>query len=64
MKKIIVIGMLISATQSWAQIDEKRMDRDLEVAKNILGTLIADNNDFMMFGRNIETSYLPGYGVT
>jgi hypothetical protein len=65
MKKLIVIGMLIAATQSWAQIDEKRMDRDLEVAKNILGTLMADNNDYMMIGRNmIETSYLPGYGVT
>jgi hypothetical protein len=64
MKKLILIGMIIACTRVSAQVDEKRMERDLEVAKNILGTLVSDNNDMMFFNsREIEATYLPGYGV-
>lgn len=64
MKKLIVFALCIISLRSWGQIDEKRMQRDLEVAKNILNTLISDNNDMLMMGSDIDASYLPGYGVT
>ena len=66
MKKVILFLLLsIASLSSRAQIDDKRMQRDLEVAKNILNTLISDNNDMlMMMSRDIDATYLPGYGVT
>ncbi len=66
MKKLILFTLCFVSLRVWAQqIDEQRMNRDLEVAKNILNTLISDNNNNMFFMNNsIDATYLPGYGVT
>ncbi len=66
MKKLILFALCFISLRVWAQqIDEQRMNRDLEVAKNILNTLISDNNNNMFFmNRSIDATYLPGYGVT
>jgi hypothetical protein len=58
--------MLVS-TLAFAQnkVDEERMQRDIEVAENILSTLIKQQmgkRNFFPF--EVEGSYLPGYGVT
>ena len=61
-------GMIAASSfmaQAQAKMDEQRMEQDIEVAENILGTLVRQQ-----FGRRnflpIEVSghYLPGYGVT
>jgi hypothetical protein len=48
------------------KIDEERMERDIEVAENVLSTLIKQgiNQQRGFFGVDIKGSYLPGYGVT
>ena len=60
----MLLVLCVIGTRGWAQIDEKKMDRDLEVARNVLATLMSDNNDMFFMNRNIDASYLPGYGVT
>lgn len=65
MKRTILIGfafLMISAVSA-QEIDQKRMDRDLEVSKNILQTLFREGNDGLFWGSRIEASYLEGYGV-
>ena len=50
----------------WTQnIDETRMKRDLEVAENILSTLMSQkmNRRHNLFREEIESSYLENYGV-
>ncbi len=68
MKSVVMWGMMVTGSfiaQSQAKMDEQRMEQDIEVAENILGTLVRQQ-----FGRRnflpIEVSgnYLPGYGVT
>lgn len=48
------------------QIDEDRMKRDIQVAENVLATLIKHeiNQQRTFFGMDIKGSYQPGYGVT
>ncbi len=47
------------------KIDEDRMQRDLEVAENILGTLLKQQfGKRAFFPIEVNGSYLPGYGVT
>jgi hypothetical protein len=48
MKKIIVLFLLIPLFMGFKkpqEFDEKKMNRDLEIAKNILATLIKSGSD-------------------
>ena len=60
---IAIIGTSPVAGQG---IDEERMSRDIEVAENVLSTLIKQqlDNQRVFFPVEIEGSYQPGYGVT
>ena len=67
MKKVLMMLMVFAGTAVFAQttIDEERMQRDLEVAENILGTLIKQQyGKRQFFPMEVQASYLPGYGVT
>ncbi|MFZ6013886.1 MAG: hypothetical protein ACOYXT_26330 [Bacteroidota bacterium] len=73
MKKMIkfwVGGILVLALQSQAvfaqKVDDARMERDIEVAENVLATLIKQelNAQRMFIGLDIKGTYQPGYGVT
>lgn len=48
------------------KIDDARMDRDIEIAENILSTLIKQQfeQERTFFSLEIRGSYQPGYGVT
>lgn len=64
---ILMSGLVLMASPAWAQkIDEARMERDIEVAENILKTLVRQQFDQqrMFFGFNVEGSYQEGFGVT
>jgi len=51
--------------QAQNKIDEERMGRDIEVAENVMGTLIRQKlNKRNFFPFEVEGSYSPGYGVT
>lgn len=65
MKKLLLYAciLLFSLPVVAQQIDQTRMDRDLEVAKNVLQTLFNQDRNMMFWGRNIEAVYLEGYGV-
>lgn len=59
--------MVMAGTQfSLAQADEARMQRDIEVAENVLATLIKHEmgGERTFFGLDIRGSYQPGYGAT
>ena len=63
-KLVLLILILIGCQVVIAQaIDEERMNRDLEVAKNILATLMKSDSERYLDGRNLEADYLEGYGV-
>ncbi|NJM25653.1 MAG: hypothetical protein HC859_09340 [Bacteroidia bacterium] len=70
MKRVtILIGMMLLAAVAAVQaqkVDEERMQRDVEVAENILSTLIKQQfeGQRMFFPVNISGSYQPGFGVT
>src|SRR2546421_10907080 len=66
MKKALVVVMIMASTMMFAQkVDEARMQRDIEVAENILGTLIKQQyGKRQFFPMEVQGSYLPGYGVT
>src|SRR5882757_1961299 len=67
MKKVLIMVMMIANTIMFAQnkVDEVRMQRDIEVAENILGTLIKQQyGKRQFFPMEVQGSYLPGYGVT
>lgn len=68
MKSIICILVLSTfvAVTTPAQEDMSRMDRDIEVAENVLQTLIRQQftAERTFFPLDIEGSYQPGYGVT
>lgn len=64
---ILMSGIVLIASPAFAQkIDEARMERDIEVAENILKTLVRQQFDQqrMFFGFNVEGSYQEGFGVT
>ena len=59
--------IFLSAMPAIAQkIDEERMQRDIAVAENVLGTLIKQQfeKQKMFFALEIKSNYQPGYGVT
>lgn len=62
---ILMTGLHLHDTQAQT-IDEQRMRRDIEVAENVLATLIKHEigQHRRFFGMDVKGSYLPGYGVT
>jgi hypothetical protein len=71
MSKKLWIGLVVLVTMQahtgFAQvIDEDRMVRDIEVAENVLSTLIKQeiNTQRGFFSVDIKGTYLQGYGVT
>lgn len=58
--------MLMSVISLAQKIDEQRMERDIEVAENVLSTLLRQEFDrqHLFFPLEVEGSYQPGYGVT
>jgi len=70
MIRVVMFGMMIGVlglNQTLAQkIDDERMKRDIEVAENVLGTLIKQQfgNQRTFFPLETTASYQPGYGVT
>jgi hypothetical protein len=67
--RIVAIALLLVGacfTTSKAQLNDARMNQDLEIAENILSTLSNQGNDksrSFFFGRNSKSSYVEGYGV-
>lgn len=64
---ILICGIVLMVTPARAQkIDEARMERDIEVAENILKTLVRQQFDRqrMFFGFEVDGSYQEGFGVT
>ncbi len=63
-KSAIILAALISLPLIAAQnIDDERMTRDLEIAKNILATLIKTESDSYWGSTSVNASYVDGYGV-
>jgi hypothetical protein len=62
-----IMALVMQSQVTFAQkIDDERMTRDIEVAENVLATLIKQEmgQQRTMFGLDIKGSYQPGYGVT
>lgn len=62
-----IIAGCIHMQAAYAQtIDEDRMRRDIEVAENVLATLIKQESgqERTFFGLDVKGAYQPGYGVT
>jgi hypothetical protein len=69
MKNILVLMMCIAlspVTLMAQKADDERMKRDIEVAENVLGTLIRQQfgNQRTFFPLEVKGSYQSGYGVT
>lgn len=58
-----VVATMISVAAIGQPIDQEKMDRDLEISKNILQTLFNENSEGLFWGPSIEASYLKGFGV-
>ena len=64
MKKLTIILLLLIPCSVLAQkIDDERMNRDLEIAKNVLGTLLKGESDRYWGSSSINGNYVDGYGV-
>ncbi|MFK7952007.1 MAG: hypothetical protein AB8B73_04115 [Ekhidna sp.] len=63
-RTIFSLGLtMIIVGSAFGQIDQERMERDLKIAENILGTLSNSNNNGFFSSRNVESNYVPDYGV-
>lgn len=68
MKTILGFGfwwaMMMAAAQP--KVDPERMERDIEIAENVLATLIKQHMDVRnnFFPVEVEGKYMAGYGVT
>lgn len=56
------LAMIIAGSTFGQTIDQERMDRDLKIAENILGTLSNSERGFFS-SRSVESNYVPDYGV-
>lgn len=69
-QKVWITAMVALCIQSQGvfgqKIDDERMKRDIEVAENVLATLIKQEFEQQrtFFGFDVKGSYQPGYGVT
>lgn len=64
---MMIVAVLSLSAGAFAQtkIDEARMQRDVQIAENVLSTLIKQQlGKRSFFPMEVEASYLPGYGVT
>lgn len=63
---VIILGVLIAGA-AYAQLDEKRMDRDLKVASGALNSLLSlegeGNEKLVIWGNQVEGSYIEDYGA-
>src|SRR5687767_187183 len=61
----VMLLLVVTGGQA-QQIDDERMQRDVEVAENVLGTLIKQqfNNQRTYFPLEVSGTYQQGYGVT
>lgn len=60
----ITVLSMVGTNYTFSQsIDQERMDRDLKVAENILTTLTEDDGRRLWHNDNVESSYVPDYGV-
>ncbi len=60
---IITIFLATGFKGTVQQVDEKRMYKDLEIAKNILGTLIKTESGSFFGSEGIKADYIKDYGV-
>lgn len=60
---LILILPLLFSFKSGNEIDEKKMNRDLEIAKSIFATLIKSGSGSFFGGQSIEASYIKDFGV-
>ncbi len=60
---IIVAILIVSSTVNGQEIDQRRMDRDLKIAENILNSLTNKEKNSFFFSQNVESNYIPNYGV-
>lgn len=59
---LIVLGQV---TRAQSKVNDERMTRDIEVAENILSTLIKQTYDRkFFFPMEVKGNYMPGFGVT
>jgi hypothetical protein len=59
------IALTAASTRAQVKLDEERMQRDIEVAENILSTLLKQQFDKRsFFPMEVRGSYRSGYGVT
>ncbi len=65
MKKLIILIIIpvLFGFKTGQDIDEKKMNRDLEIAKNILATLIKTGSHSFFGGTSIEANYIKDFGV-
>lgn len=61
-----ITGLVVYGPALAQSVDESRMKRDVEVAENVLATLIKQEfeQNVTFFGLDVRGSYQPGYGVT
>jgi hypothetical protein len=62
---LLLIGIMTWSLTSGQDINQKKMDKDLEVARNVLGSMIDKQGGLNLFPRtnDIESKYAPGVGV-
>jgi hypothetical protein len=64
MKKLAVILLILISSSAIAQkIDEEKMNRDLEIAKNVLATMLKGESERYYGSSSIDVAYVQGYGV-
>lgn len=59
----ILLLILISGSAIAQNIDEEKMNRDLEIAKNVLATILKGDSERHWGSGSINGSYVQGYGV-
>ena len=65
MMSAAVLILAVSGATAQNKIDEQRMERDIEVAENVLGTIIKQQFEKRaFFPMEIEGNYMQGYGIT
>jgi hypothetical protein len=64
MKRLTIIFLILISGSAIAQnIDEEKMNRDLEIAKNVLATILKGDTERHWGSGSISGSYVQGYGV-
>ncbi len=60
---ILLIMFCLTCHFSTAQVDQNKMDKDLEVIENVLGAFLNKNHRFTPKSEDIRARYLSNYGV-